>query len=90
MISSLKKPGCTVGGVVSVLHLTVLQDAQEDGTLGRRVRNLSGLFYLILVARALAVLGQTDQRLVDEGDVVLVDVETQQTKPSRRTAANTI
>lgn len=42
------------------------------------------------MAGALAVFSQTLQRLVNEGHVLLVDVEPQQTETSRGAAADTI
>jgi len=40
------------------------------------------MLYLIFVARPLAVLGQTFQRLVDQRDIFLVDVQTKQSQPA--------
>ena len=45
---------------------------------------------LVFVARPLAVLGKGLQRLVDEGHVVLIDVEAQQTKSSSCRATNAV
>lgn len=46
--------------------------------------------HLVIVTGALAVLCESLQSLVDEGDVVLVDVETQQAQASGCGAANTV
>lgn len=46
--------------------------------------------HLVFVAGTLAVLGQTLQSLVDEGHVLLVDVEPQQTQTPRGAAADAV
>ena len=51
---------------------------------------MSGDAILVLVTGSLAVLGQTFQRLVDEGHVALVDVEAEEAKLARRRSANAV
>lgn len=46
--------------------------------------------YLILVARPLAVLAERLERLLDEADVVLVDVEAEKPEAARRAAADAV
>lgn len=59
------------------------------------VQSQSGRWYrlfmdLVFVAGALAVLCETLQSLVDEGDVLLVDVQSQQTETPCGAAADTV
>lgn len=53
------------------------------------MRTCSGV-HLVLVARALAVLGEALHGLVDESHVLLVDVEPQQTQASCGAAADAV
>ena len=46
--------------------------------------------HLVLVAGSLAVLGEALQRLVDEGHVLLVDVQPQQAQTPRGAAADAV
>lgn len=46
--------------------------------------------YLVLMARSLTVLGQAFQGLVDEGDVLLVDVEPEEAEAAGGAAADAV
>ena len=48
------------------------------------------MLYLVLMARSLAVLGEGLESLVDKRDVGLVDVESEQTESTSRTATDTV
>lgn len=50
----------------------------------------SRVAYLVFMAGALAVLGETLQSLVDKGHVLLIDVQSQETQTARRAATDAV
>lgn len=48
------------------------------------------MYYLVLVARPLTVLGQTFQRLVDQRYVFLIYIQTKKSKSTSRASTDTV